>query len=76
MLTVNLDKSLVFVIVRFHFLNLFPFNLVFSRGGGRAPLELPGGQEDYCPPYVRHCVRVGGRETIELNKYKEVTELM
>ena len=43
MLTVNLDKSLVFVIVRCYFLNLFPFNFVFSRGGQGPPLELPGG---------------------------------
>jgi len=32
---VNLNKSLVFVIVRCYFLKLFPINFVFSRG--RAP---------------------------------------
>jgi len=38
---VNLDKSLVFVIVRCYFLNLFPFNFVFSRGGGARGLLPP-----------------------------------
>ena len=47
MLTVNLDKSLVFVIVSCYF--LFPFNFVFSRGG-QGPLELSGGAKGLLPP--------------------------
>ena len=52
MLTVNLDKSLVFVIVRCYFLNLFPFNLVFGTPRG--------GQEDYCPPLCTPLYRTRG----------------
>ena len=55
MLTVNLDKSLVVVIISCYFLNLFPFNFVFSRGDKAPPLELPGGgKRTTAPPYVRH----------------------
>ena len=50
MLSVNLDKSLVFVIVRFYFLNLFPFNFVFSRGGQGPPWNSQGGARGLLPP--------------------------
>jgi len=51
-LTLNIYKSSVFVIVRCSFLNLFPFNFVFFRGGGRAPPGTPrgGGKMTTAPP--------------------------
>ena len=78
MLSVNLDKSLVFVIVSCYFLNLFPFNFVFSRGGQGPPLELPGGARGLLPPlctplYSVHCTYTGIRTvyTVHIPVYNQ-----